>query len=139
MNNKKEAVIKLKELLNEIPRLKQFNGYNNDYCRWKDNVKDTLENYFSKTSDEYKRFNVSKWVINHNIPEKQRYIQDLEADERRIKSIIDRENIIKISIFKDSTKWLKSIFQKICHILEHLWQVTVKAAFEGIINGLKKP
>ena len=30
-------------------------------------------------------------------------------------------------------------YKKIWYLLDHLWQVTVKAAFEGIINGLKKP
>ena len=52
-------------------------------------------------------------VINHSIPEKDRYIQDLEADERKLRSIIDRINILQVSKYKKFIKWLESLWYEL--------------------------
>jgi len=96
MGKKKQAINKLNELLYKIPGLTKFDRYNSEYWLWKDEVKDTIENFFSKDSDEYKRFKGSGLIIvNHSIPEKERYFKDLTDDERKIKSIINRQDTIK--------------------------------------------
>jgi hypothetical protein len=124
MEKKRELAL-LESLLDEIPRLKKLPVKNSEYHPWDQKVKEILKKTFGNTSPEYIRYNKFNLKHVHTNEEKQQaYIDFLCQREMALKSIIQEQK--------------KTIFQKIGHFFDYLWQVTVKSAFEGIINGLKK-
>jgi hypothetical protein len=117
MDKETQSIKRLNELCKKIPDLKRLNHRNQEYPLWTDNIKDTLEAGFGENSIEYKRFTAIKHIYYSGLAtEEERqaiYLQDLEVDERNIKSILERQEIIKISTFKCITKWLKSPLNRV--------------------------
>jgi len=91
----------LTKLINKIPYLKQLNHDNQQYLLWRSEVFDTLEILFGKDSTEYQRFALAAYSWNpfdSEAEKQQRYIRELDSDETKLKSIIQRQKIKKTSL-----------------------------------------
>ena len=139
--DEKQAIEFLKQELAEIARLRGLpcgsDGYNNDFKLWRYNVLDVIETAFGKNSSEYNRIPTmpieSLTFHKTEAQIKQEYNELLDKHEIVLKSIIGKHEKIGLERMPVAT------YQKVWHLLDHLWQITVKAAFEGIVNGIKKP
>ena len=134
--DKKQAIEYLKESLEKIPHLASLPYENQDYPLWCNNISDVLEDVFSYESTEYKRFSQAFPNVHVFGKEQEEYLVKLAMRKTAILSIIQKHETLGFKK-KSADKGKKSTFQKIWYLLDYLWQVTVKAAFEGIVNGLK--
>ena len=133
---KRKAMKLLKEALNEIPRLRELpDKHNEEFKLWRINILDVIEKAFGKDSSEYKRIPVmpieTLTFQKTGAQKKQEYNDWLDKYETALKSIIKKYEKTGFESMPVAT------CKKIGHFVDYLWQVTVKAAFEGIVNGLK--
>lgn len=118
--NKKELMEILNKLLDEIPHLKRLNYGNREYKLWRYKVNDTLENHFGKKSEEFNRFaSVGFLSFNRLASKRERqksYIKDINDTETALKSIIQRQAIIRISGIRKVLQWFK------LHLITKFWK-----------------
>jgi len=96
-----KAIKSLRRLLDRIPDLKQLHYDNPEYSLWRNEVLDTLDILFGRNSVEYQRFTLAAYSWNpfdSEAEKKQRYIRELDSDETKLKSIIQRQKIKKTSL-----------------------------------------
>jgi len=118
-----QATELLTKLIEKVPYLKQLNHDNEEYGEWHDEVRDTIECLFGRTSPEYQRFAIRIWSYNpYDSEEKkqQKYIDRLDADEWKLRSIIKRQEIFERATNK--TKPIRRQFSNrtLSHIIEIL-------------------
>jgi hypothetical protein len=126
--DKKEAIEFLTQKLNKINYLKSLPHDNSEQRSWRKDIEYVLKEEFGPDSTEYNRFFETFLNVHVFGKEQEEYLKELELREQALLFIINK-------VASDK----KSIYQKVGHFFDHLWQVTVKNAFEGIVNGLKKP
>lgn len=119
MNNK-ELLELLNKLLDEIPHLKRMNYSNQEYKLWRYKISDTLEKRFGKKSEEFKRFTGVGFLVFNRVASKserqQSYITDINDTETALKSIIQRQAIIRISGIREVLQWFK------LHLIAKFWK-----------------
>ena len=139
MNNNKKRIILLKQLLDNGQQLISLPYNNQRYSLWIAQVETTLREFFGNDSMEAINFDKHVRSYGKQGPTEKEYQQfydrELTGNIAYIEKIISGlEQAIKIQ----QTSRLEIIYQNIFHGLRSLWQETIRAGVEGIVNGLKK-
>jgi hypothetical protein len=139
--NDKKSISSLRQLLDNGKKLVNLPYYNQDYSQWLEQAKTTLEMLFQRNSRQL--INFDRHVISYT------YLRSLTTEEKQ--GIYDEklganlaymQNLI--SGLEQATKIQQTFLPEIAYQnfyqgLRRFWKDTIKAAVEGIVNGLKKP
>jgi hypothetical protein len=117
-NGKRQALVKLERLSDQINYLRQLPHHNKNYKPWNDAVIEIIVDIFGLSSSEYSRYSEPRLAIYvDNNPEEQQktYIEWLNRCELALTNIIENNKPLPQKIWYECKDFLALVIAKFIH------------------------